>query len=254
MTAETVCPVCRKALERSLVSGPFRSCAQCSASAGFHMYRSGAEEFSTEADGVCLVCLGGHEPPREGLHCARIVSGVSPGSFPLDSSPPYLDAAPAWMGNAGEVLAASDGWTGLEGALTGLVKGLSRALPGGAVAHVALFDGLDDMTNRPAQLLAVFVVTDDEVPPQYIAGIDGAMRGMALRPQGVQVLEPASPVPIVMARLGVSWRAWVKVQGSPGAFYLAGTGGSVSWAAKRGWRELQSIGGLADGDVRLENY
>jgi len=241
-------------LDRSIVSGPFRTCTSCSSDAGHHMYRSGEEEFSGETDSVCLACRSGEQPQREGLHCARILSGVEPRSFPLNTNPPYLDAAPAWIGTAPQVLDASDGWTGLEGALTGLVKGLSRALPGGAVAHVALFDGLDDATNRPAQLVALFIVSTDEVPPQYIAGIDGAMGGLALRPRGIQPLAPASPVPIVMAQRGVGWRVWVDVQGGPGAFYLAQDDAGAEWVATRDWVELQEVGGLADGDVRLENY
>jgi len=158
------------------------------------------------------------------------------------------------MGNAPAVLVQTDGWAGLEASLTGLVRGLSRALPGGAVAHVALFDGLDDATNRPAQLLAVFLVTGDPLPPPYAEAIDRAMNGMALRPQGVQALAPASPLPIVMARTGVSWRTWIDIEGAPTACFLEEQGGIVAWTGTRSFNQAQEVGAVADADMRVVNY
>jgi hypothetical protein len=255
MSSTDTCPACSRPLSRSFLNGLFRSCTGCSTDAGFHVYRAAAEEFADSDDSTCLACREGEEPPREGLHCARLASGVVPTAFPVDSAPPYLDEGPAWMGNASHVLAASDEWGGLEGALTGLVKAVSRTLPGGAVAHVALFDGLDDATNLPAQLLAVFLVTQEEMPAVYLERLDAALGDMGLRPQGIQPLARVSPVPIVMARRGVSHRVWIEVEGAPGALHIPGaSGGGLGWMATRDWERLQQIGGFADGDVRLENY
>ena len=253
MSSTTVCPICHAPLDEPAAHGLLRRCTACSTTAGAHILRHQQFDFADDGD-VCQACLHEVEPSREGLHCARTVAGIEPCGFPLDSEPPYLDASPAWMGNAGKVLAQSDGWSGLEASLTGLVRGLSRALPGGAVVHVALFDGLDDATNRPAQLLAVFVVTNDVLPPPYENAIDGAMAGMSLRPQGTQALAPASPVPIVMARSGVSWRTWIDIEGSPTACFLEEQGGMVAWAGTRSFERAHGAGAVADADVRVENY
>jgi hypothetical protein len=247
------CPICHAPLDEPATHGLLRRCTACSTTTGAHMFRFQQMDFADDGD-VCSACLEGVEPPREGLHCARTVAGIEPPGFPVDSEPPYLDAAPAWMGNAHSVLAHTDGWAGLEASLTGLVRGLSRALPGGVVAHVALFDGLDDATNRPAQLLAVFVVTSDVLPTPYEDAIDGAMKGMALQPQGTQALAPASPVPIVMARSGVSWRTWVDIEGAPTACFLEAGGGVVAWTGTRSFNRAQEVGAVADADVRVENY
>lgn len=253
MSPSNPCPICRAPLDEPASHGLLRRCTACSTAAGAHVFRHQQLDFADDGD-VCYACLEGVEPTREGLHCARTVAGIEPGDLPVDSEPPYLDAAPAWMGNAHAVLAQSDGWPGLEGSLTGLVRGLSRALPGGAVAHVALFDGLDDATNRPAQLLAVFVVTSDVLPPSYEEAIDGAMEGMALRPQGTQALAPTSPVPIVMARSGVSWRTWVEIEGAPTACFLEEQGGMVAWTGTRSFNRAQEVGAVADADIRVVNY
>ena len=253
MSSSHSCPICHAPLDEPGSHGLLRRCTACSTTAGAHILRHQQFDFGDDGN-VCQACLDGVEPPREALHCARAAAGIEPGGFPVDSAPPYLDAAPAWMGNAAAVLAQSEGWPGLEGSLTGLVRGLSRALAGGAVAHVALFDGLDDATNQPAQLLAVFLVTSDELPQPYANAIDGAMAEMALRPQGTQALAPASPMPIVMARSGVSWRTWVDVEGSPTACFLEGQGGSIAWTGTHSFGRAQEAGAVADADVRVENY
>jgi hypothetical protein len=159
------------------------------------------------------------------------------------------------MGPASAVYDAADGWTGFEAGLTGLAKGVCRFAPDGVVAHVALFDGLDDTTNRPCQIIAVFVVTAEVLPRPVMDGIDKILAGMGLRPQGRQELAAVSPVPVVFAVRGVSWRSWVEMNGANTALFIGRKAtGDLEWIGTREFARAQEVGGFADGDACLINY
>jgi hypothetical protein len=128
-------------------------------------------------------------------------------------------------------------------------------LASGAVAHVALFDGLDDLTNQPAQLLAVFLVTAEGLDGQLAEATDRAMATLGLRPQGQQAMAPVSPVPIAFGLNGVAWRAWIESGDAPLACFLdRSRSGGWEWAGTREWLRVEQISGVQDGDVVLVNY
>lgn len=246
MSASPLCPVCSLPLGVPRTAGALTTCAGCTERAGAHVFRD-------PRVGGCASCAAGGDADDPGLHCARIASGVVPSRFPI-VEPPFLEAAPAWMGEAVAVLAASDEWSGFEAGLTGLARGLCRFAPGVAL-HVAMFDGLDSSTNRPCQLISVFVVTAEPLPEAVMQGIDRIMAEMSLVPQGEQELAPVSPVPIVFAAHGVTWRAWVEMDGAPTALFIGrGGGGDPEWVGTRAFERARQVGGFADGDVQLVNY
>lgn len=59
---------------------------------------------------------------------------------------------------------------------------------------MALFDGLDDATNQPSQLIAVFLVTSEALGAPVLQTTSRTMATLGLRPQGQQAMGPVSPV------------------------------------------------------------